>query len=171
MPKSPPPVLPAQEVPIAPLLDGSFGTLVGPRTSPGRLEGCRVLVVEDNDDARDLICALLANAGAEMLCVGSVAEAMAAVRGAYVPDVVLTDFAMPHATGLDFIREYRKATAPSPAAPVLVVSGNSENDWRERALEAGAADVVSKPFEPTQLIARLAAAVRSAVESGRIRTA
>ena len=160
--QDPLPLAPAQKAAVAPRVDGQFGSLAGPRTTPGRLEGCRVLVVEDNEDARNLLCALLGNAGASMLCVDSVAEAMAAVRGSFVPDVVLTDFAMPHATGLDFIREYREAAAPAPAAPVLVVSGNSENDWRERALEAGAANVVSKPFEPTLLIGLLAAAVASA---------
>jgi CheY-like chemotaxis protein len=119
-----------------------------------------VLVVDDDIDARELICALLEMAGATVLCVESVAQAMDGVYHSFDPDVVLTDFSMPDADGLDFIREFRQV--PSTRAvvvPILLVSGHSGAGWRAKALEAGAADLITKPFEPALLIARLAAAV------------
>jgi CheY-like chemotaxis protein len=127
-----------------------------------RLAGARVLVVEDDADARELICALLEMAGATVLCVTSVAEAMDGVYHSFDPDVVLTDFSMPGADGFALIREFRKA--PSGRAvpvPILIVSGHGGDQWRARALEAGAADLVTKPFDPALLIARIAAAVAS----------
>jgi CheY-like chemotaxis protein len=119
-----------------------------------------VLVVEDDDDSRELICGLLRMAGATVLCVESVAQAMEGVYHSFDPDVVLTDFSMPGADGFDLIREFRKAPSTRAVAiPILVLSGQSEDDWRARALAAGAADVLTKPFDPAFLITRIAAAV------------
>jgi CheY-like chemotaxis protein len=125
-----------------------------------RLAGARVLVVEDDDDARELICSLLRMAGATVLCVESVAQAMKGVYHSFDPDVVLTDYSMPDADGLDLIREFRKAPSTRAIAiPILILSGHSEDHWRARALAAGATDVLMKPFDPPLLITRIAAAV------------
>ena len=155
-----PPFLPPKG-PYAPvpkdLAPSAFGRPVG--ASPS-LAGARVLVVEDDADSRELICALLQMAGATVLCTESVAQAMHGVYHSFDPDVVLTDFSMPDADGLDLIREFRKAPATrAVAVPILVLSGHSEDDWRTRALAAGAADVLAKPFDPALLITRIAAAV------------
>jgi len=147
--------------PIASLLEGPASAASGQTIGAlARLAGVRVLVVEDNDDSRELICALLQMAGATVLCVESVAKAMDGVYHSFDPDVVLTDFSMPDADGLDLIREFRKVpSSRSVAVPILVLSGHSEAHWRERALEAGAAELLTKPFDPAVLIARIAAAV------------
>ena len=124
------------------------------------LADARVMVVEDDDDSRELICGLLRMAGATVLCVESVAQAMEGVGHSFDPDVVLTDFSMPDADGLDLIREFRKVPSTrAVAVPILVLSGHSGGNWRGRALAAGAADWLTKPFEPDVLIARIAAAV------------
>ena len=82
------------------------------------------------------------------------------VYHSFDPDVVLTDLAMPDADGFDLIREFRKApSARAVAVPILVLSGHSDDQWRARALAAGAADLLAKPFDPALLIARIAAAV------------
>jgi len=118
------------------------------------------MVVEDDDDSRELIGGLLRMAGATVLCAESVAQAMEGVYHSFDPDVVLTDFAMPGADALDLIREFRKvASTRAVAVPILVLSGHGGDDWRKRALEAGAADLLTKPFEPALLITRIAAAV------------
>lgn len=123
------------------------------------LAGARVLIVDDDDDARELVCALLGLAGATVWSVGSVAQALSSVPS-FDPDVVLTDFAMPDANGLDLIRELRLVPSPGAVAvPILMLSGHGGDDWRARAFEAGAADVLTKPFDPAVLIARVAAAV------------
>ena len=147
----------------APLPEGPAPAVFGrPAQALARLAGARVLVVEDDEDSRELICALLQMAGATVLCVESVAQAMVGVYHSFDPDVVLTDFSMPDADGLDLIREFRKAPSTRAiAVPILVLSGHSGVRWRERALAAGAADLLIKPFEPAVLIARIAAAVAS----------
>jgi CheY-like chemotaxis protein len=146
------PNLPSPEVPAA--------AVFGPPVAAARLACARVLVVEDEADSRELICALLEMAGATVLSTASVAEAMDGVYHSFDPDVVLTDFSMPDANGLDLIREFRKApSARTVEVPIIFLSGHSGDNWRARALEAGAADLLSKPFEPTLLISRIAAAV------------
>jgi DNA-binding response OmpR family regulator len=135
MPQGNAPPIHPQRGPYAPLPKGlapiAFGRPAGARL---HLAGARVLVVEDDADLREAICVLLKMAGAEVLCVESVAEAMDGVYHSFDPDVVLTEYAMPDADGLD---------------------------WRARVLEAGAADLLIKPFDPALLIARIAAAVAS----------
>ena len=153
--------VPPQRGPYARLPAGLPPTLFG---QPGRslplLAGIRILVVEDDADSRDALCTVLEMAGARVLCVESVAQAMDGVYHSFDPDVVLTDYSMPDADGLDLIREFRNV--PSPRAmtvPILVLTGHSEEHLRARALAAGATDLLLKPFDPTLLIARIAAAV------------
>jgi DNA-binding response OmpR family regulator len=155
------PAVHPQRGPYAPLPKGLPPTAFGqPLGAAARLAGARVLVVEDDADFREIICALLKMAGATVLCVGSVAEAMDGVYHSFDPDVVLADYSMPDADGLDLIREFRKApSGRAVAVPILVLSGHSEERWRTRALEAGAADLLTRPFDPALLIARIAAAV------------
>jgi DNA-binding response OmpR family regulator len=143
-------------------------TLGGPAGALARLDGVRVLVVEDDADSRELICALLEMAGAMVLCVDSVAQAMDGVYHSFDPDVVLTDFAMPSADGFDMIREFRKAPSTRAAAvPIMILSGHSDDRWRAQALEAGAADLLTKPVDPVLLVIRILAAVESARAGAR----
>jgi CheY-like chemotaxis protein len=154
-----PPVLHPPKGPHAP--PSGPAPVLGPFVGAlARLAGTRVMVVEDEDDSRELICALLRMAGATVLCVESVAQAMEGVYHSFDPDVVLTDFSMPDADGFDLIREFRKAPSTrAVAVPILVLSGHSEDNWHARALEAGAADVLAKPFDPAVLITWIATAV------------
>jgi DNA-binding response OmpR family regulator len=163
MPQGNAPPIHPHRGPYAPLPKGLAPIAFGqPAGAPLRLAGARVLVVEDDADLREAICVLLEMAGAKVLCVESVAEAMDGVYHSFDPDVVLTDYSMADADGLDLIREFRKAPSThAVAVPILVLSGHSEDDWRARVLEAGAADLLTKPFDSTLLITRIAAAVAS----------
>ena len=156
-----PPVLHPGKRPGAPPPAGPAPALFDrPAEALARLASARVLVVEDDADSRELICALLRMAGATVLCTGSVAQAMDGVYHSFDPDVVLTDFSMPGADGLDLIREFRSVPSTrAVAVPILVLSGHSETDWQARVIAAGAADLLTKPFDPDILIARIAASV------------
>jgi CheY-like chemotaxis protein len=133
-----------------------------PRAASKQLADMRVLVVEDDEDGRELVCGILTHAGAIVLCTESVAQAMEGVYHSFDPDVILTDYSMPVADGLDLIREFRAApTNRSVAVPILVLSAHSEPHWRDRAVAAGAEDLLVKPFEAAALVNRVAAAVIS----------
>jgi DNA-binding response OmpR family regulator len=158
MKKPPPLVLPPAKKPSSPAL--SAATLLGRAPgSPSGLAGVRILVVEDDKDCRELIRTFLERAAATVFCVDSVAAAMDCVYRSFDPDVVVTVYSMPVANGLDFIRQFRKApSSRAIAVPVLVISGHCEENWRARSLAAGAADLLTKPFDPVVLITRIAAA-------------
>ena len=156
---------PPDDAPLEGLASAASGAPAGPLD---RLDGARVLVVEDDADSRDLICTLLEIAGATVLCVDSVAEAMNAVHGSFDPEVVLTDFAMPGADGFALIREFRKAPSTrAVAVPILILSGHGGERWRAEALQAGAVDVLTKPIDPARLIHRILAAIAPGAANGR----
>jgi DNA-binding response OmpR family regulator len=157
--KPPPLVLPSTKKPGSPAL--SAATLLDrPAGARAGLAGARILIVEDDQDCRELIRTFLERAGATVLCVDSVAAAMDCVYRSFDPDVVLTDYAMPVANGLELIRQFRNVpSSRAIAVPILVISGHSEENWRARSLAAGAADLLTKPFDPAVLVTRIAAAV------------
>ena len=135
--------------------------------APAPLAGIRVLVVEDEADSRELLCAILQLAGATALGVESVAQAMNGTGHSFDPDVVVTDYAMPGADGFDLIRQFRQVPS-TRAIPILILSGHTEDNWRERALAAGAVDVLTKPSDPDFLVRRIVTA--AAGPSGRAET-
>ena len=157
--KPPPLVLPPTKKPSSPALTAAT-LLDRPAGARAGLAGARVLIVEDDQDCRELIRTFLERAGATVLCVDSVAAAMDCVYRSFDPDVVLTDYSMPVANGLELIRQFRRApSSRAIAVPILVISGHSEDNWRARSLAAGAADLLTKPFDPAVLVTRIAAAV------------
>jgi DNA-binding response OmpR family regulator len=152
-------VLPPTKKPSSPALTAAT-LLDRPAGARAGLAGARVLIVEDDQDCRELIRTSLERAGATVRCVDSVAAAMDCVYRSFDPDVVLTDYSMPVANGLELIRQFRSApSSRAIAVPILVISGHSEENWRARSLAAGAADLLTKPFDPAVLVTRIAAAV------------
>jgi DNA-binding response OmpR family regulator len=134
-----------------------LGRPPGARTG---LPGARILVVEDDRECRELMRTFLERAGATVFAVDSVAAAMDCVYRSFDPDVVLTNYSMPVANGLELIRRFRSVpSSRAIAVPILVISGHCEENWRARSLAAGAADLLTKPFDPAVLITRIAAAV------------
>jgi CheY-like chemotaxis protein len=121
------------------------------------LAGVRVLVVDDQEDARDLIVAALEHHGARVVAAASAGEAMSALIREK-PDVLVSDVAMPGEDGYSLMRQVR-ALAPNPAAdvPALAVTAYARREDRSRAIAAGYRAHLAKPVEP----ARLARAVAS----------
>jgi CheY-like chemotaxis protein len=146
--KPPPLVLPPAKKPSAPALSAA-SLLDRPAGARAGLAGARILVVEDDKDCREPICTFLERAGATVRSVDSVAAAMDSVYRSFDPDLVLTDYAMPVPNGLELIRQFRKApSSRAIAVPILVISGRSDENSRARSLAAGAADLLTKPFDP-----------------------
>jgi CheY-like chemotaxis protein/two-component sensor histidine kinase len=119
------------------------------------LEGLRVLVVDDEADARDLIGVILRRRGAEVTAAASVAEALEAVERSR-PDVLVSDISMPESDGYELIRELRQRASGSGAVPAVALTAYARSQDRERALASGFQLHLAKPVEPDDLILAVA---------------
>jgi two-component system phosphate regulon response regulator PhoB len=130
--------------------------------------GERVLLVEDDDDIRELVRYNLVRAG---YAVEAVTDGDAALEHvlASPPDAVILDLMLPGRNGLEVLREVRDEPSTSDL-PVIVITARAAEMDRILGLDRGADDYVSKPFSPRELIARLAALLRRS-RSGRAEAA
>ena len=135
--------------------------------APRPLEGLRVLVVDDEADAREVFQIGLQQAGAAVTVAASVAEAMLAFDAA-PPDVLLSDIGMPGEDGYGLIRRVRQlGDAGGGAVPAVALTAFARADDRSRAVGAGFDLHVSKPVEPS----KLAGLVAELVERKRVHDA
>ena len=134
--------------------------LKGAETTPTRLDRLRVLVVDDERDARQLIHEILRQHGAEVTMVGSAAEARQAIAKA-APHAIVSDVGMAEEDGYSFIRKLRAEGSRTPA--VALTAYASLEDAR-RALDAGFQRHITKPVEPLLLV-RVLASLAPAPES------
>jgi PAS domain S-box-containing protein len=126
------------------------------RLPDGSLSGVSVLVVDDEEDARELIRAVLARQGAEIRLAASAAEALAAVASR-APDVLLADIGMPGCDGYELIRRVRIDPDPARASmPAIAFTAYGREDDRRRALRAGFDRHEPKPILPDALVALVA---------------
>jgi PAS domain S-box-containing protein len=115
------------------------------------LNGVRVLLVDDEADARDLISLALANRGAEVRAATSSAEALS-MLGEWRPDVILSDLAMPGEDGYTFIRKVRELSKENgERIPAATLTAYARNKERLRSLEAGYQAHITKPVELDEL--------------------
>ena len=114
----------------------------------------RVLVADDEDDIRDLVCLAARKAGAtEVLAVadGTAALAQARLR---LPDLAVLDVSMPGATGLEVCSALRADPATAGIAILLLSAGASLDDVA-RGLSAGADAYLAKPFSVAGLVSQI----------------
>jgi CheY-like chemotaxis protein len=117
------------------------------------LRGLRVLVVDDDEDTREVFALVLEDAGAEVRTVGCAKEALRAVLE-WRPSLVTCDVAMPTTDGFAFLRALR-STHQCQEIPAIAVTGMASPAHREAAFAAGFQEQLTKPIEPTDLIARV----------------
>ena len=123
-----------------------------------RLDGVRVLVVDDEPDARALLGTVLEQCGADVAAVPSAAAALQALeRDRY--DVLLSDISMPEEDGYQLMRKVR---AVDPRLPAAAVTAFARAEDREAALAAGFQLHVAKPVEPAILARAVEYLVRRA---------
>jgi CheY-like chemotaxis protein len=120
------------------------------------MEARPILVVEDDGAVRRLIVACLKDEDLRCVAVADAESAIEAVTRATF-DAALVDNGLPGMSGLELLGHLR---AVDPTLPVLLVTGDAEPEDRVRGLDAGAADYVVKPFDPTELVARVRAHLR-----------
>jgi CheY-like chemotaxis protein len=118
--------------------------------------GRRVLVVEDYDDARELVASVIRGAGAEVTSVISTAEALRCLAQA-MPDLLVADLGLPGEDGYTLLRRIRAMPTPqAQALPAVALTAYARPSDRDRALDAGFLRYVIKPVDPEQLVAVLA---------------
>jgi CheY-like chemotaxis protein/anti-sigma regulatory factor (Ser/Thr protein kinase) len=123
------------------------------------LTGVDVLVVDDDRDARELMNRILSDCGATVRIAASAREAFARFQEA-TPNLLISDLGMPDVDGfelLDWVRHLSREQGSQVPAIALTAFARSED--RLRALEAGFSAHISKPVEPSELIATVASVV------------
>lgn len=124
-----------------------------PPTDP--LLGAVVLVIDDAESNVFLLQRVLELAGVEAVH-GVTDPRLALERCEEVrPDLVLLDLHMPHVDGLTVLRSIRASLDTKEFLPVLVLTGDTVSTAREQALDAGASDFVTKPFDRLEVIQRV----------------
>ncbi len=120
-----------------------------------RIDGLRVLLVEDDDDSRWLLGTMLKRQGAAVTSTSSSLEALNAFEVA-APDVVISDLGMPEENGLELMRKLRMFPAGRGGlVPAIALTGYATPKDRERALAAGFQLHLAKPVEASELIAAI----------------
>jgi len=123
------------------------------------LAGRRILVVDDEADARELLAQILGQAGAHVVVVASADEALDTLRR-WRPDVLVSDIGMPGDDGYALIRKIR-ARGPEEGGQVraLALTAYARSEDRALALEAGFHTHIAKPVDPLELTALIAGLV------------
>jgi CheY-like chemotaxis protein len=125
---------------------------------PAVLAGAKILVVDDDEDARDLIATTLRHAGGEVVAASSMREALDNLD-AVSPQAIVSDIAMPHGTGYDLIREVR-GSSTFAKVPAIALTAYGRVEDRERALAAGFNYHITKPVDPQHLVHAVVMALR-----------
>jgi len=120
------------------------------------LDGLRVLVVDDEPEARLIIGKLISRAGAEVKTCGSAGDGLAKLVE-WRPDVVLSDIAMPDEDGYSFISKVRSlAHEKGGEIPAAALTAYARAEDREQALAAGYQMHISKPIDASRLVSMVA---------------
>jgi CheY-like chemotaxis protein/anti-sigma regulatory factor (Ser/Thr protein kinase) len=126
-----------------------------PAAVPARLDGLKVLLVEDDADGRDVLRLILEMAGAKVEVSGSVRGALRALDD-FRPDVLVSDIGMPDEDGYTLIRHVRAREGNGGHMPAIALTGYVTSEDSARVRAAGFQTHLRKPVEPDELVATVA---------------
>ena len=149
-------------LPAAAALDQAASPSVESAAARSTLEGLNVLVVEDHDDTRELVVAILHEHGATVESAANTRDAMTAFRR-NVPNVLVADLGLPEEDGYVLI-QWVRALSPSEGGvtPALALTAYARDEDRAQALAAGFTRHLAKPVDSAALIAAVAAVAPAA---------
>jgi PAS domain S-box-containing protein len=127
-----------------------------PATFANLLEDLKVLVLDDEDDARDVVQRLLEDAGARVRTAANAAEAMAILENRFEPDIIVSDIGMPDQDGYEFMQRVRRMAGAIADVPAAALTALARVEDRKRALMAGYQTHLAKPVDPAELVAMVA---------------
>jgi PAS domain S-box-containing protein len=127
---------------------------------PAHLKGLRVLIVDDEDDARTLVATILDDCGCKVSSARNVGEALRKISEE-LPDVLVSDIGMPNEDGYELIRRVRALPRERGGdIPAAALTAYARPEDRRRMLNAGYSIHLSKPVEPAELVAVVATLTR-----------
>lgn len=129
-----------------------------------RMDNKHILIVEDEAPIRQMLRVALARADFQVSEASDVAEARVKIADAR-PDLILLDWMLPGLSGIEFMRELRGVEATRDL-PVIMVTARGEEEDRVRGLDLGCDDYITKPFNHSELIARIRAVLRRTTPGG-----
>ena len=131
------------------------GRAAGPPRIAERGEPPRILVVDDDPQMLRFVRGALSSAGYAPLVTGAPEEIQRIIR-TEKPQLVLLDLLLPGSDGIELMEQIPELAD----LPVIFISAYGRDETVAKALESGAADYIAKPFSPTELVARVRAALR-----------
>ncbi|MDX2230555.1 MAG: response regulator [Leptolyngbyaceae cyanobacterium bins.349] len=121
------------------------------------LDGLRILLIEDEEDGRELVTFVLQSYGADVIAVSSVSDALQEFAQ-QIPDLLISDISMPNENGYDLIFQVRSLTpAQGGQIPAIALTAYASEEERQQAIYAGFQAHISKPIEPDDLATKVAA--------------
>jgi PAS domain S-box-containing protein len=128
------------------------------KTASPQLHGIRVLIVDDDADARRLTKRVLADFGAEPAVAEGVNQALVALD-AFRPHILISDLGMPNLDGFELIRQVRAHGYTFRTLPAIALTAYARTEDRRKALLAGFQLHLTKPVDPAELSAAIASLV------------
>jgi PAS domain S-box-containing protein len=123
------------------------------------LTGIRILAVDDDPDARELLTVLLTQYGADVLTVASASEVLDNLTS-FQPDVLVSDIGMPIVDGYALIQQIRALPAEEGQIPAIALTAYAREDDHEQAITSGFHQHVTKPLDPEQLVQAVLTLIR-----------
>jgi DNA-binding response OmpR family regulator len=118
-----------------------------------------ILIVDDEAEIREMIASYLKKEGFEVVGAKDVMEGKKALKQ-HEPDVILLDWNMPQGEGIDLVKDLRRDPAYNDRY-IIMVTARSESEELLEGLDAGADDYITKPFQVSDLLARVRVGVRT----------
>ena len=143
---------------LAPLRRTGSATSTSIGGDLARCDGIRMLIVDDERDARELLTLLLEGCGASVTAVDSATAALSAVNGS-TPDILVSDIAMPGIDGYELVRRLR-ALPGGGNIPAIALTAHASADARVQAFRAGFDTYLAKPIDPAELAAAVSRLAR-----------
>ena len=118
----------------------------------------RILIVEDEQAIREMVCLALSQGGYDCQEAADANEAQQRIL-AGLPDLILLDWMLPGMSGIDYARKLRRDKL-TQGVPVIMLTARSQEEDKVRGLDTGADDYITKPFSTRELMARIKALLR-----------
>lgn len=134
-----------------------------PVTSPLPMPLPAVLIVDDEEDIRDMVALALQGAGYPVLMAANGREGFVQAVD-HQPALALVDWMMPEVNGIELLRRLRRDPRTA-SIPIIMLSAKAEVDNKTEGLDSGADDYLAKPFSTKELLARIRALLRRTAET------